>query len=83
VLLDNTSAPDLKSAIQKILAAIAGQPVETEGRSSSMFHITSRYAVHQWLAGQPAHKVISLINLFCLAQKVEDVDTADDTEPPP
>ncbi len=77
VLLDNTSAADLKAAVQKVLAAIATQPVETEGRSSSMFHITSRYAVHQWLAGQPADKVISLINIFCLSQKIEGEEAAD------
>lgn len=83
VLLDNTPAADLKSAIQKVLTAIAAQPVETEGRSSSLFRITSRYAVHQWLPGQPADKVINLINIFCLSQKIEGPDAADHTEPRP
>ncbi len=82
-LLDNTPAADLKAAIQKVLAAIAGQPLETEGRSSSLFHITSRYAVHQWVTGQPADKVISLINAFCLAQEIMGADAADPTEPRP
>lgn len=74
-VLDHTPAADLKTSLQKILSGIAAQPVEAEGKASGMFHITSRYAVHQWFAGQPAEKVISLINVFCLAQKIEGAES--------
>ena len=83
VVLENAPASELKGVIQKILSAIAAQPVETEGRSSSLFHITSRYAVHQWLAGQLPDKIMSLINVFCLAQRLEGAETPDHTEPRP
>ncbi len=72
VLIDEgATAGELKAALQKILAGIASQPVEAEGRTSGLFHVTSRYAVHQWLTGQSAEKIINLINVFCLAQRVE------------
>ncbi len=74
LLLQNTPAAELKGSLQKILAAIAAHPIEADGNASGMFHITSRYAVHQWVVGQPAEKVNSLINLFCLAQKIEDAE---------
>jgi diguanylate cyclase (GGDEF)-like protein len=73
VVLEHTPAADLKASIQKILAGIAAQPMDVEGKTSGMFHITSRYDVHQWLAGQSSEKLIGLINVFCLSQKVEEV----------
>jgi diguanylate cyclase (GGDEF)-like protein len=75
-VLERTPAADLKASLQKILATIAAQPVEAEGKASGMFHITSRYAVHQWLTGQTADKIIGLINVFCLAQKIEGPESA-------
>ena len=71
IIVEHTSAADLKANLQKILAGIASHPVEAEGRASGMFHITSRYAVHQWLAGQSPEKIVGLIHLFCLSEKIE------------
>jgi diguanylate cyclase (GGDEF)-like protein len=75
-VLEHTPAAELKASIQKILAGIAAQPMDVEGKTSRMFHITSRYAVHQWLAGQSPEKLIGLINVFCLAQKLEGAESA-------
>jgi diguanylate cyclase (GGDEF)-like protein len=75
-LVEHLPAADLKASVQKILAGIASQPVKAEGRAAGLFHITSRYAVHQWLSGQTPEKVISLINVFCLAQKTEESSEA-------
>jgi len=76
-ILERTAGVELKASIQKILATIASQPMEAEGKASGMFHITSRYAVHQWLVGQTADKIIGLIHVFCLSQKAEGADASE------
>ena len=36
-----------------------------------MLHITSKFAVHQWIPGQTPDKLIRLVDVFCVPQKLD------------
>ncbi|HYM13784.1 MAG TPA: diguanylate cyclase, partial [Bryobacterales bacterium] len=63
--------PDVRAGLQKILAEIASQPMEVEAKRTGLIRVTSRFAVHQWVPGQSAEKIIKLVDIFCVGEKAE------------
>ena len=57
--------------MQKLLAAIAAEPYEVNTKGSGLLHITSKFAVHQWIPGQTPEKVLRLVDVFCASQRID------------
>ncbi len=68
---DTLPAGEVRALLQKVLSGIANEPFEVQTKGSGLLHITSKFAIHQWNPGQAVEKVLRLVEVFCVSQKLE------------
>jgi len=70
-VLREVAADHLRATLSQTLDRFGAEVFETGGESPRKFQASSRYAVHQWTAGEPVDKICGWIDTFCLSNRLE------------